>query len=59
MLDHLLLGFELFFQWKVLVSMLSGVLIGTLIGALPGMTVVMAITLGLPFTFHMEPVVAI
>ena len=59
MAEHLLLGFQLFFQWKVLVSMVSGALIGMLIGALPGMTVVMAISLALPFTFYMEPVVAI
>jgi putative tricarboxylic transport membrane protein len=59
MAEHLLLGFELFFQWKVLVSMVSGALTGMLIGALPGMTVVMAISLALPFTFYMEPVVAI
>jgi putative tricarboxylic transport membrane protein len=59
MVDHLFLGFQLFFQWKVLASMISGALIGILIGGLPGMTVVMAITLALPFTFYMEPVVAI
>jgi len=59
MVDHLLLGFQLFLQWNVLFSMISGVLTGIVIGALPGMTVVMAVSLALPFTFYMEPVVAI
>jgi putative tricarboxylic transport membrane protein len=59
MIEHLLSGFVLFFQWKVLFSIFGGVITGIIIGALPGMTIVMAITLALPFTFYMEPVVAI
>jgi putative tricarboxylic transport membrane protein len=59
MADHLLQGFGLFLQWEVLFSMIGGVLVGMIIGALPGMTIVMAISLALPFTFYMEPVVSI
>ena len=59
MVDQLLLGFQLFFQWNVLLGMIFGVVTGIVIGALPGMTVVMAVSLALPFTFSMEPVVAI
>ncbi len=59
MVEHLLAGFELFMQWQVLFAVLCGVLTGVIIGALPGLTVVMAITLALPFTFYLPPVVAI
>jgi len=59
MVDHLLGGFGLFLQWNVVFSMVAGVLTGIIIGALPGMTIVMAISLALPFTFYMEPIVSI
>ena len=59
MLDNLTMGIQAFFQWQVLASILAGSLTGIVIGALPGMTIVMAISLALPFTFYMEPVVAI
>jgi putative tricarboxylic transport membrane protein len=59
MLENLMLGIQVFFQWKVLVSIVAGTFTGMVIGALPGMTIVMAISLALPFTFYMDPVVAI
>lgn len=59
MFDHLVGGFSLFLQWEVFFSMVAGVVTGMIIGALPGMTVVMAISLALPFTFYMGPVVSI
>lgn len=52
-------GIELFFNVEVLISVVIGVFAGIVIGALPGLTVVMAITLALPFTFGMNPVAAI
>lgn len=59
MTDHLLGGLSLFSQWNVFFGMIAGVVTGIIIGALPGMTIVMAISLALPFTFYMEPVVSI
>lgn len=52
-------GFSLFLNFEVLLAVVIGVLTGIIIGALPGLTVVMAITLALPFTFTMSPVAAI
>ena len=52
-------GFGLFMNLEVLLSIVTGVSIGIIIGALPGLTVVMAISLALPFTFSLSPVAAI
>lgn len=59
MIENILTGWQLFFQWQVFLFMIMGVFIGLIIGALPGFTVVMAITLALPFTFYLPPVVSI
>ncbi len=52
-------GFALFMNAEVLLSIVAGVIIGMIIGALPGLTVVMAISLALPFTFALGPLAAI
>lgn len=59
MIDHISMGFQLFLHWQVFLGIILGVLTGVVIGALPGMTIVMAISLALPFTFYLHPVVAI
>jgi len=59
MIENILTGWELFFQLQVFLFIVLGVFIGIIIGALPGMTVVMAITLALPFTFYLPPVVSL
>jgi len=52
-------GFGLFMDLEVLLSIVTGVSVGIIIGVLPGLTVVMAISLALPFTFALSPVAAI
>jgi putative tricarboxylic transport membrane protein len=59
MIDHISMGLQLFLHWQVFFAIILGVVTGLVIGALPGMTIVMAISLALPFTFYLTPVVAI
>ena len=59
MIDHMSMGLQLFLHWQVFLAIILGVVTGLVIGALPGMTIVMAISLALPFTFYLPPVVAI
>ncbi len=59
MIDHISMGVHLFLHWQVFLAIILGVVTGLIIGALPGMTIVMAISLALPFTFYLPPVVAI
>lgn len=50
---------KLIFTLENILMMNVGVLAGIIIGALPGLSVVLAITVLLPFTFSMEPLPAI
>lgn len=59
MLDLLKMGFGVIFTPSMLVLLTFGVFIGTLFGALPGVSATMAVTLGIPFTYKMDPVSAI
>ena len=56
LLDQILGGWELIFNWQSLVFVLAGVLVGTLIGAIPGLTITMAMAIFVPFTFFMPPI---
>ena len=59
MLDNLLLGFSTIAQLPVLAAIFAGVLIGILCGVLPGLSASTAVALMVPFTFGMDPVVAV
>ena len=59
MLDNLLLGFSTIAALPVLAAIFSGVLIGILCGVLPGLSASTAVALMVPFTFGMDPVVAV
>ncbi|MBR4422755.1 MAG: tripartite tricarboxylate transporter permease [Mailhella sp.] len=59
MLENFAQAIALAATWWNLVLMFFGMLGGVIIGALPGLTGTMAVTLLLPFTFHMEPVPAL
>lgn len=59
MLDNLILGFSTIAQLPVLVAIFAGVLIGILCGVLPGLSASTAVALMVPFTFGMDPVVAV
>jgi len=58
MLEALLEGLGLIFQWQVLTYFTLGCVIGILLGAVPGMGGAIGLVLLLPFTFSMEPVAA-
>lgn len=47
------------FQLKVFVAIFIGTIGGIIVGAIPGLTAVMAISLLLPFSFYLEPIVGI
>jgi putative tricarboxylic transport membrane protein len=59
MLDLLTSGLTLVFAPKMFILIVFAVFLGTLFGALPGVSATMAVTLGIPFTYKMEPVSAI
>jgi putative tricarboxylic transport membrane protein len=52
-------GMALVFAPKMLLLIIFAVFLGTLFGALPGVSATMAVTLGIPFTYRMDPVSAI
>jgi putative tricarboxylic transport membrane protein len=52
-------GLALVFAPKMLLLIVFAVFLGTLFGALPGVSATMAVTLGIPFTYKMDPVSAI
>jgi putative tricarboxylic transport membrane protein len=59
LLDHILMGFQVFFEPTNLLFGLIGVLIGTLIGVLPGIGPIGTIALLLPATFKITPAASI
>jgi putative tricarboxylic transport membrane protein len=59
MLDLLVSGLTLVFAPKMFLLIIFAVFLGTLFGALPGVSATMAVTLGIPFTYKMDPVNAI
>ncbi|MBT5031728.1 MAG: tripartite tricarboxylate transporter permease, partial [Proteobacteria bacterium] len=58
MLEALIEGLGLIFQWHVMPYFALGCIIGILMGAVPGMGGAIGLVLLLPFTFSMEPVAA-
>ena len=59
MIDNLALGFSTIANAPVLIAIFSGVLIGIICGVLPGLSASTSVALMVPFTFGMDPVVAI
>jgi putative tricarboxylic transport membrane protein len=57
--DLLQLGFGVVFAPKMLILIVFAVFLGTIFGALPGVSATMAVALGVPFTYRMDPVSAI
>ncbi len=58
-MDALIQGFGLLFQGEVLLAMLLASLFGLFVGAIPGLTASMAVSMLVPLTFFMSPLVAI
>ncbi len=59
MIDHLLLGFSAFGSPMIWVALVLGALMGYLIGAIPGLGPSLGVALLIPFTYGLDPVVAI
>src|SRR3546814_10500078 len=58
MLEALLDGFVLIFQWPAVGYLALGILLGLYFGAVPGLSGLVGMAILLPFTFTMEPVEA-
>ena len=56
--QNLLLGFQVALQWNILVYAFLGCIIGTLVGMMPGLGPLAGISLLLPATFGLNPIVA-
>jgi putative tricarboxylic transport membrane protein len=57
-LQNLLLGFEVALQWNILGYAFAGCIIGTLVGMMPGLGPLAGISLLLPATFGLNPIIA-
>ncbi len=57
--DSVLAGLALVGNFEAFFALFVGVAVGTVAGAIPGMSATMAVALTLPFTFSMQPIVAI
>ncbi|EPX81101.1 tripartite tricarboxylate transporter permease [Litoreibacter arenae] len=57
--DSILAGLSLVGNFEAFLALFAGVAIGTIAGAIPGMSATMAVALTLPFTFSMQPIIAI
>ncbi|MDB5862626.1 MAG: transporter, partial [Betaproteobacteria bacterium] len=56
--QNLMLGFQVALQWNVLVYAFAGCVIGTLVGMMPGLGPLAGISLLLPATFGLNPIIA-
>lgn len=59
MLEHVVSAFSMALRFEPMAVLFIGALYGTLIGALPGLGTVVALTMCLPFTLHMDHLPAI
>jgi len=59
MLDQLLHVIPVVMQWQNFLSILAGVIMGIFVGAMPGLGATMAISVLIPFTFGLDPLVAL
>ncbi len=58
MFDGLWHGLTIILAWQKLLAMIAGTAVGYFIGAMPGLTPSIGIALLVPFTFGMDPVIA-
>lgn len=59
MLEYFALGLQNVCSANTIFLMFLGTVVGIIFGAVPGLSVVMALVLFLPFTYAMEPIIAI
>ena len=58
MIESMLTGLALVFQWPAVGFLVLGVLLGIWLGAVPGLGGILGLVILLPFTFGMDPVAA-
>jgi putative tricarboxylic transport membrane protein len=59
MLENLILALQNTFSWGNILGLVLGTLIGLVVGILPGMGPMVGMVVFLPFTFHMQPDIAL
>jgi len=59
LISELLGGFVLIFTPMYLLCCILGILLGTLFGSIPGLSAIMAISLLVPFTYTMDPIMSV
>lgn len=59
MIENLVMGLEVIFQWHNIMAMVLGIILGVIIGAIPGLGPAMAIALLIPITFKFNIVTAL
>ncbi|SBT19282.1 Tripartite tricarboxylate transporter TctA family protein [Marinomonas gallaica] len=59
MIDNLLIGFGAFSDPLVFIGLLAGAFLGYLIGAIPGLGPTLGVSLLIPFTYSVDPLVAV
>lgn len=57
--DSVMAGLALVGNVQAFFALFVGIVIGTIAGAIPGLSATMAVALTLPFTFSMQPIIAI
>ncbi len=55
MIENFFYAINVVFQWQNIILIIVGTAVGMVFGALPGLTVTLAVTLVLPFTFDLPP----
>lgn len=59
MIDNILSGFSAIFAIGPILGIIAGVLVGITFGAIPGISGIMAISIILPLTFYVDPIIGI
>jgi putative tricarboxylic transport membrane protein len=59
LIDSMLLGFQVVMEWKALLVIVVGVIFGILAGAMPGLSPSTAVALLVPFSYTMNPNLAL
>ncbi|HBK78744.1 MAG TPA: hypothetical protein DDZ83_03510, partial [Nitrospinae bacterium] len=59
MLDSFFQGFSLLLRWDTYFYISAGLVVGMFVGAMPGLTTILAMSVLLPVSFKLEPMLGI
>ena len=59
MLETFIQGMHLLLRWDIYFFIAAGLCIGMFVGAMPGLTTILALSVLLPVSFKLEPVLGI